>query len=105
MTRMVIPSMMIVVLLTGQEVAANNSLSVCLDTATKLEARAKVGNMDLVAAYQACLRAKAGARDAATRTKVGVATTIIVEEYRRRAGSRRARETLSGLWELRYRGR
>ena len=89
MPRMVIPFMMILVLLTcSKAMAANNSLSVCLDTATKLEARATVGDKDLIVAHQACARAKAGARDAATRAKVGVATTTIVDEYRRRAGSR-----------------
>ena len=91
MPRMVILFTMILVLLTCSTlVAANNSLAVCLDTATKLEARATVGDKDLIAAHQACVRAKAGVRDAATRTKVGVATTIVVDEYRRRAGSRRS---------------
>jgi hypothetical protein len=89
MPRMVLQFMMILVLLAcSKAISADNSLSVCLDTATKLEARGRVGDKSLIAAYQACVRVKAGARDAATRTKVGVATTIIVDESRRRAGSR-----------------
>jgi hypothetical protein len=91
MPRMVTLFIMILVLLTCSKlVAADNSLSVCVGTATKLEGRGKVGDKDLIAAHQACMRAKARARDAATRTKVGVATTILVDEYRRRAGSRRS---------------
>jgi hypothetical protein len=88
---MIIPIAMIVALLAcPKAIAADNSLSVCLDTATKLEARGKVDDKDLIAAQQACKLATEGARDAATRTKVSVATTTIVDEYRRRAGSSRS---------------
>jgi hypothetical protein len=90
MPRMVTPFVMILVLLTcSRAIAANDNLSLCLDTAIKLEARGRVGDKNLIAAHQACIRSRAGAPDAATRAKVGVATTIIVDEYRRRAGSRR----------------
>ena len=73
MPRMVTLFMMILVLLKCSKLVA-------------AEGRGKVGDKDLIAAHQACMRAKARARDAATRTKVGVATTILVDEYRRRAG-------------------
>jgi len=88
MPRMVIIITMILARLAGSEaMAADNNLSVCLDTATKLEAGGFVDEKKLIAAHRACERANVGARDAATRMKVGVAVATIDDGYRQRAAS------------------
>jgi hypothetical protein len=71
-------------LLVASEAMAASDTSICLSMGTKLEAGILVTDRDLIAAHQACARARESARDGIRLMKLVVASGAIEEEFRRR---------------------
>lgn len=69
---------------TSHAASPDRDLALCLDVATKLEAGGDVGDKDLGAAHQGCLRAEQSPQDPEVKPKLDAAALTIADELTRR---------------------